>query len=67
MGMTAALCASSMAGAGICPSIASSSVNCGLKAPWGSSEKLFLQEGLLLCSKSEKYHAGALESKLEVN
>lgn len=65
--MTAALCTSSMAGGGVCPSLASSSVNCGLKAPWGNLRKLFLQEGLLLCSESEKYHAGALESKLEVN
>jgi len=65
--MTAALCTSGMAGGGVCPLIASSSMNCGLKAPWGSSEKQFSQEGLLLCSELKKYHTGVLESKLEVD
>lgn len=51
MGVTAASCTSSMAGGGVCLPIAPSSVNCSLKAPQGSSEKLFSQEGLLLSSK----------------
>lgn len=66
MGIISALCTLSMAG-DVCTPIASLSMVCGLKAPWRSLEKIFLQAGLLLHSEFKKYQAGILDSRVKVN